>query len=86
MPVRHGLRGAGGVGAGSNSVLLLLLALGCTWTPKVCKIMAFWAVFSGFGPLFFHTSGVQVGMIPEASRGEENEFPAWAFQCWSKLV
>ena len=26
---------------------------GSTWTPKVCKIMAIWAVFSGFGPLFY---------------------------------
>ena len=24
--------------------------LATTWTPKVCKIMAFWAAFSGFGP------------------------------------
>ena len=23
-----------------------------TWTPKVCKIMAFWAMFRSFGPLF----------------------------------
>ena len=23
-----------------------------TWTPKVCIIMAFWAIFNGFGPLF----------------------------------
>ena len=31
-----------------------------TWSPpKVCKIMAFWAVFSGFG-LFFTYFGVQV--------------------------
>ena len=24
-----------------------------SWTPKVCTIMALWAVFSGFGPLFY---------------------------------
>ena len=24
-----------------------------TWTPKVCRIMAFWAIFKGFGPLFY---------------------------------
>ena len=24
-----------------------------TWTPKVCKIMAFMAVISGLGPLFY---------------------------------
>ena len=29
-----------------------------TWTPKVCRVMAFWAVFSGSGPLFLHVFGV----------------------------
>ena len=24
-----------------------------TWTPKVCRIIAFWAIFRGFGPLFY---------------------------------
>ena len=24
-----------------------------TWTPKVCRIMAFWATFRGLGPLFY---------------------------------
>ena len=24
-----------------------------TWTPKVCKIMAFWATFRGLGLLFY---------------------------------
>ena len=24
-----------------------------TWTPKVCRIMAFWAIFRGFRPLFY---------------------------------
>ena len=24
-----------------------------TWIPKVCRIMAFWATFRGFGPLFY---------------------------------
>ena len=26
---------------------------GSTWTPKVCRILAFWAIFRGFGPLFY---------------------------------
>ena len=26
---------------------------GFTWTPKVCRRMAFWAIFKGFGPLFY---------------------------------
>ena len=30
-----------------------------TWTPKVCKIMAFWANFGGVRPLL-QTLGVQV--------------------------
>ena len=24
-----------------------------TWTPKVCRLMAFWAIFRDFGPLFY---------------------------------
>ena len=28
-------------------------AVGTTYTPKVCRIMAFWAIFRGFGPLFY---------------------------------
>ena len=27
--------------------------LSFTWTPRVCRIMAFWAVFGGFGLLFY---------------------------------
>ena len=27
------------------------------WTPKVCKLMTFWAVFKGFGPLFYRLWG-----------------------------
>ena len=37
--------GAGGLPAGSLK--------GCTWTPKVCKIMAFRAVIMGLGLLFY---------------------------------
>ena len=29
-----------------------------TWTPKVCKIMAFLAIIRGLGLLFLHTFGV----------------------------
>ena len=31
-----------------------------TWTLKVCRLMAFWAVLSGLVPFFLHTLGVQV--------------------------
>ena len=31
----------------------LTKGLGFTWTPKVCRIMAFWAIFRGFRPLFY---------------------------------
>ena len=31
-----------------------------SWTPKVCRIMAFWAIFRGFGPLFYLVLGVKV--------------------------
>ena len=36
-----------------------------TWTPKVCKMIAFWAVFSGFGHYFTYFGGP--GMTSEAS-------------------
>ena len=42
------LAGAAG-GAGS--------ALGITWTPKVCKIMAFMAIIGGFRAKVLHTFG-----------------------------
>ena len=29
------------------------VTLTTTCTPKVCRIMAFWAIFKGFGPLFY---------------------------------
>ena len=31
-----------------------------TWTPKVCRIMAFMAVFNGFGLLFYLLVGILV--------------------------
>ena len=31
---------------------IVVLVVGA-WTPRVCKIMAFAAAFSGFGPLFY---------------------------------
>ena len=37
----------GGLGSGMNT------RVGTTWTPKVCKIMAFEAVFGGFWLLFY---------------------------------
>ena len=32
--------------------------LGFTWTPEVCRIMAFWAVFKGLGLLLYILLGV----------------------------
>ena len=32
-----------------------------TWTPKVCKIMAFWAIFGGFGLVFYILWGSRYG-------------------------
>ena len=31
-----------------------------TWAPKVCKIMAFWAIIMGLGPSFYILLGVRV--------------------------
>ena len=39
-----------------------VLGLGLSWTPKVCRIMAFWAIFRGFGPLFYLLWGFRVGL------------------------
>ena len=36
--------------------------LGLTWTPKLCKIMAFMAVIMGLGLLFYILFGVWVGL------------------------
>ena len=36
---------------------LALMIWPSTWTPQVCKIMAFWGVFSGFGVLFYILRG-----------------------------
>ena len=33
-----------------------------TWSPKVCRILAFWAIFVRFG-LFLHTLGVQLLLL-----------------------
>ena len=40
-----------------------------TWTPKVCKTMAFWAVLNGFGPLFYILW--QFGVQIEATSGRQ---------------
>ena len=34
-----------------------------TRTPKVCKIMAFWAIFNSFGPLFYILWGSSYGLV-----------------------
>ena len=51
-----------------------------TWTPKVCKTMAFWATLSGFGPLFYmfwgSGYGVKVWDVSNASWG----------MCWSEVL
>ena len=41
---------------------LLGAVLGCTWTPKVCKIMAFMAVIMGLGLLFYMLLGFRQGL------------------------
>ena len=36
----------------------------CTWTPKVCKIMAVWAIIKRVRAIVLHTFGVQV-FVPQ---------------------
>ena len=31
-----------------------------TWTPKVCRIMAFWTIFRGIGRLFTYFGGLGI--------------------------
>ena len=35
-----------------------------TWTPKVCKIMAFWAIIRGLGLLFYILLGFRYSVLP----------------------
>ena len=37
----------------TKSAFHVCLEEGSTWTPKVCKIMAFMAIIMGLGPLFY---------------------------------
>ena len=43
-----------------------------TWTPKVCKIMAFMAIILGLGLLFYILSGFRYG-IKRTFRQIENQ-------------
>ena len=54
-PVRETTQGLDNPSGGLSGPIGAFGAYGvsCTWTPKVCKIMAFWAAFSGSGPLFY---------------------------------
>ena len=52
-----GARGRGGGGGGAD------IKNNSTWTPKVCRIIAFWAIIMGLGPLFYILSGVQVAVV-----------------------
>ena len=36
-----------------------------TWTPKVCRIIALLAVYSGFGPFFTYFGGPGIHNPPE---------------------
>ena len=55
-----------------------------TYTPKVCRIMALWAIFRGFGTIVLPTFGVQVGLATvffrshgskKLARREKNAIP-----------
>ena len=37
--------------------------VGSSWTPKVCKIMAFMAIIMGLGPLFYILLGLGCGFL-----------------------
>ena len=38
------------------------LGTNCSWTPKVCQIMAFMAVIMGLGLLFYILLGFRLGL------------------------
>ena len=48
-----GFLGFGGLGFRVFRVWGLGFRVEATWTPKVCRIMAFWAIFRGIGPLSY---------------------------------
>ena len=43
-----------------------------SWTPKVCRIMAFQAIVGGLGPFFLHTFGVQVVLWEATSESRKS--------------
>ena len=48
-----------------------LLGYVTTWTPKVCRIMAFWAIFKRFGPLFYLLLGFRYRVYTTEPRTRE---------------
>ena len=59
----NGVRSWAGLGVGLGFRVFrtgFFLLSFSTWTPEVCKIIAFWAIFRGFEPLFYLLWGVQV--------------------------
>ena len=51
------------------------LAIGLTLTPKVCRIMAFWAIFRSFGLLFYLLLGFRYR--PRLEAGPHAESRRW---------
>ena len=37
----------------ASSLFHETIGVDTTWTPKVCRIIAFWSIFPGFGLLFY---------------------------------
>ena len=52
---------------------IVLQQLRNTWTPKVCRRMVFWAIFRGFGPLFYLLWGFRYAPQVEARPNKQCE-------------
>ena len=56
-----------------------------TYTPKVCRIMVFWAIFRGFWSIILPTFGVQVDLKP-LNPESEGVFMGWCHSVWLLLL
>ena len=63
------------------------MAMGTSWTPKVCKLMAFMAVILGLGLLFCILLGFRLGFFGRKVASSEQKL-VWVldseFYTWGK--
>ena len=60
---------------GVNKAILLGVGVITTWTPKVGKIIAFWAVIMGLGPFFYILLGFRNSKVKNQT---QNDTTTWS--------